>query len=55
MSQPKPPYEPEQEPQIPRPVPEPGQDPNAPTPEIPGRKEYPIHREIPEQPIHEER
>ena len=51
MTQPMIPNEPEPGPAIPHPT-EP-QSPNQPQPEIPERREYPIHREIPEQPIHE--
>lgn len=53
MTQPNVPMEPEPGTTVPQPT-EP-QTPNSPQPEFPERKEYPIHREIPEQPIHEGR
>ena len=37
----------------PMPRPEEPLSPTEPMPEFPTRKEYPIHREVPEQPIHE--
>lgn len=55
-SQPKPPTEPEPAPHVPLPLPRPdeppGPVPSPPLPQVPERKYYPIHPDIPEEPIH---